>query len=207
MVVIKKVSKENPRAIFDYLTASKQVVDSVELRRLWRTQKGRIRTLPMMDSLLIQADSIGHIFVASDNSVMASEVMSAVTSRRDSVQIVGVGTWFDKSNASLDLLETMGIWLAISKSDNLNSSDNKLLMERYMDKYHTKPSKYFFMGYHTLQFVSQSLINYGIYFQNGYNNIGNFNPDWDFHEARDNQTMQIVKLEGGEIVQLNKPND
>jgi hypothetical protein len=206
VVIIKEIGKENPRAIFDELTAAKQVVDSVELRRLWRRQQ-RVRTLPMMDSLLIQPDSIGHIFVASDNSAMASEVMSAVTSRRDTVQIVGVGSWYNGANAGLDILESMGIWLALSATDNLASDENLRLMERYIHKFHTKPSKYFFMGYSTMQFVAQSLLNYGVYFQNGYNEKGNFNPKWDFQNARDNQAMLIVQLKHGQVVQLNTPDN
>ena len=204
VVIIKEIGKDNPRAIFDELTSAKQVVDSVELRRLWRRQNGPTRSLPMMDSLLIQPDSIGHIFVATDNSVMASEVMSAVTIRRDSVQIVGVGSWYDGANAGLDLLENMGIWLAMSASDNLSTPENKLLKERYVRKFHTKPSKYFYMGYHAMQFVAQSLINYGVYFQNSYNEKGGFSPKWNFQQTRDNQVYQIVHIRKGRVIQLNK---
>jgi hypothetical protein len=202
VVILKQITKDNPRSIFDELTAAKDVVDSVALQKMWNEGQ-KVRYLPKMDSLLIRPDSIGHIFVASDNSVMAAEVMSAVTSRGDSTQIIGYGDWYNQSNAGLDLLEHMNIWLAFSEADDINSTENAAIAEKYFSKFHEKPSKYFFMGYHAMQFLASSLIEYGVFFQNGYNKQGSFNPHWQYQNSQDNQAFKIVQLKFGRVVQLN----
>ena len=199
VIIIREIGRDNPRAIFDELTASKEVVDSVELRRIIRKEGRAPRFLPLTDSLLIQPDSIGHIFVASDNSVMSAETMSAINSRADSTQIVGYGGWYNEANAGLQTMEEMGVWLGLSQTDDLNSAQNSRIRQQYLRKYHDQPSEYFFMGYHSMMFMAKSLLKYGVYFQNGYLEKGNFDKLYQFSGAQDNQAFNVVKLLEGKV--------
>ena len=201
VAIRQKTRTDKAREIFDSLTSSFSTVDSVELRRMWK-EKEKVRFLPMKDSLLLNVDSIGHIFVASDNKAIASEVMSAITSRGDTTQIIGVGNWFSTANAGLSIMENLGVWLAIQEYENMLHPDNIALRERYFTKYHSKPGKYVYYGYYAMKFISESLLTYGVYFQNGYQQKGNINNWFDYSSTQDNNKLVIYKLEEGVPVRV-----
>lgn len=196
VAIRQKTQTDKAREIFDSLTSSFSTVDSVELRRMWK-EKERVRFLPMKDSLLLNVDSLGHIFVASDNKAIASEVMSAMTSRGDTTQIIGVGNWFSTANAGLSIMEDLGVWLAIQEYENMLHPANIALSRKYMSQYHSKPGKYVYYGYYAMKFIAESLLNYGVYFQNGYQEKGNLNEWFDYSSSQENGKLVIYKLNAG----------
>ncbi len=205
LAIKQKTDTQKAREIFDSLTSSFEVVDSVELQRMYNEGEN-VRFMPMRDSLRLKIDSIGHIFIASDNQAIASEVMAAITSRGDSTQIVGFGNWYSIPNASLDLLETLGVWLGMQPFENMMLQANIDLDIRYREKYRKAPSKYVYYGYHAMKFIAESLLNYGVYFQNGYNNSGQLSPLYDYRHSQDNQKLVVFTLKDGVPVQVENAN-
>lgn len=201
VAIRQKTQTTKAREIFDSLTSSVPVVDSVALQKMWKEGE-KVRYIPMKDSLLLPVDSLGHIFIASDNKAIASEVMAAVTSRGDTTQIVGVGNWFSVANAGLDLMENLGVWLAMQEFENMLSQENLRISRVYRDQYHKKPSKYVLYGYYAMKFLSSSLAHYGVYFQNGYNSLGNVDNIYDYSGHRDNQHLVLYKIEEGMVEKL-----
>ena len=205
LAIKQKTDTQKAREIFDSLTSSFEVVDSVELQRMYNEGEN-VRFMPMRDSLRLKIDSIGHIFIASDNQAIASEVMAAITSREDSTQIVGFGNWYSIPNASLDLLETLGVWLGMQPFENMMLQANIDLDIRYREKYRKAPSKYVYYGYHAMKFIAESLLNYGVYFQNGHNNSGQLSPLYDYRHSQDNQKLVVFTLKDGVPVQVENAN-
>jgi receptor family ligand binding protein len=202
LAITQRTQTNKAREIYDSLTSAVPVVDSVELRRMWK-EKLRVRELPKKDSFLLKVDSLGHIFIASDNKAIASEVMAAITSRGDTTQLIGVGNWFSTANASLELMESLGVWLAMQEFENMLDPANIKIRERYSALYHKKPSKYVYFGYYAMKFLGESLLQYGVYFQNGYKEKGNINRLFDFAGSQDNRHMVLYKLEEGIPVIIN----
>ena len=202
VAISQRTQTDRAREIYDSLTSSLPVVDSVELQRMLDKEL-EVRFLPQKDSFLLKIDSIGHIFIASDNKAIASEVMSAITSRGDTTQLIGVGNWFSTANASLDLMESLGVWLAIQEYENMMLPTNIRLRNKYMALYNKKPSKYVFYGYYAMKFLAESLLEYGVYFQNGYDQKGNINYMFDFAGSQDNQKLVLYKLVEGIPVLVN----
>lgn len=203
----QRAETSTARKIFDSLTSSKEVVDTAALELILRENGKMPRFLPMTDSLYIKRDSLGHIFIASDNKAISSEVMAAVTYRGDTTQLIGVGNWFSTPNASLEQMDKLGVWLAMQDYENMLSPENIALSERYRNKYHQKPGKYFFFGYYSMKFLGESLLKYGVYFQNGYRSQGSFDPLFEFSDSQDNQRLNVYKIENGKIIKLSMFSD
>jgi len=203
VAIAQKTQTDKAREIYDSLTSAVDVIDSVELERMWK-EGLRVRVYPKKDSFLLKIDSLGHIFIASDNKAIASEVMAAITSRGDTTQLIGVGNWFSTANASLDLMETLGVWLAMQEYENLLNPANISIRNKYNALYNKKPSKYVYFGYYAMKFLGQSLLEYGVYFQNGYKEKGNIDHFFDFAHSQDNQHLVLYKLVGGIPVIINE---
>lgn len=201
LAIRQKANTAEARQIFDSLTSSVQVVDTLKLRQMLREGEN-VRFKPLMDSLLLKKDSLGHIFIASDNQAIASEVMAAIAYRGDSTQLIGVGNWFSVPNASLDLMESLNVWLAMQEFENMLSPHNLKLDERYRLRYRQRPSKYVFYGYYAMKFLGESLLKYGVYFQNGYKYEGNFDPLFNFRNSQDNQQLVLYRLDHGHPVMV-----
>lgn len=194
VVAINRIGSENRRQVYDGLTASVTITDKQKISKMTREQIQNSIQLPTTDSLLIQPDSIGHIFISSSDLTVATEAMSAIISRGDSIKMMGVGNWFEAENAGLSIMEGLGVTLSISAFDDVSSAEYRLLTQRYLDMYKKKPSKYFFRGYFAMKLIAESLKNYGTYFQNGYHNAGNFDETMNFEHSNQNQAMYIVKM-------------
>jgi tetratricopeptide (TPR) repeat protein len=205
VAIAQKTQTDKAREIYDSLTSSVPVVDSVELERMWR-EGLRVRVYPKKDSFLLKIDSLGHIFIASDNQAIASEVMSAITSRGDTTQLIGVGNWFSTANASLGLMESLGVLLAMQEYENMLNPTNIRIRNMYSSLYNKKPSKYVYYGYYAMKFLGLSLMEYGVYFQNGYKTNGNIDALFDFAGSQDNQKLVLYKLEAGIPVIINPHN-
>ena len=194
IISIIKISKENRREVYDGLTASKTVLDYEKISKMSEEDLQRVMQLPTTDSLLIQPDSIGHIFIASGDPTVSTEVMSAIISRGDSIKMMGVGNWFESDNAGLGIMEGLGVCLSIPVFDDVSTDEYRRLTLSYIEKYKEKPNKYFFRGYYGMKFIAESLKRYGTYFQNGYRKEGNINSSMDFWESNSNGAVIIVKM-------------
>lgn len=201
VVLVQRIGNENRRQVYDGLTASETVVDREKIAKMTREEIERAIQLPTTDSLLIQPDSIGHIFIASSDPVLPTEAMSAIISRGDSIKIMGVGNWFESENAGLSIMEGLGVTLAISAFDDVSTAEYRQLTRRYIEKYKRVPGKYFFRGYYAMKFIASSLKNYGTYFQNGYKTHGNFDSTMDFEHTNTNGSVRIIRMEDNKITE------
>ncbi len=202
VVSMLKIEKDNRREVYDILTASKTITDRRAVRHMTREQIDRAMKLPTMDSLLIQPDSIGHLFIASSDPTISTEAMSAIISRGDSIKIMGIGNWFESNNAGLGIMEGLGVTLAISAVDDVSTMEYKELTRRYIEKYKTQPSKYFFRGYFGMKAIALSLKKYGTFYQNGYQTLGNFNDLYDYKSSNANASIKIIKLVNNNIFEV-----
>lgn len=194
VVSILKIGSENRREVYDILTASETITDNAKVSKMTKEEIERALQLPTIDSLLIQPDSIGHIFIASSDATVPTEAMSAIISRGDSIKIMGVGNWFESNNAGFGIMEGLGVTLAISAVDDVATQEYKRLKIRYIKIYKKQPSKYFFRGYYGMKVLTESLKQYGTFFQNGYGEQGNFNELFDFEKSNSNGSIKIIKL-------------
>ncbi len=154
----------------------------------------------------LKLDSIGSIFVASDNPVIYSKAISAVETRGDSILIVGNENWIAEEISSVDytIYDRLQIML---EAPNFTPAHDRVYTDfkrKYFRKHGVIPSGYAHLGYNFMQFVGQALQRYGVYFQSGLAQENEtpqpYKPAYDYRNSRDNQRVPFISFRSGELV-------
>lgn len=156
----------------------------------------------------LKLDSIGGIYVASDNPLIYSKVSSSLSARRDSIVVIGSEAWIAPENASsYDNLERIHVLLAAS---NFTAPRNPVFLDfrkKFLLKHGEFPGQYARLGYEFMWFVGHAMRDYGTYFQAGLAERQYYNgwmyPGYDFTSQRDNQYVPFVYFKEGELTLFN----
>lgn len=157
----------------------------------------------------IKRDSIGSIYVASDDPVIFTKVISGVETRGDSVLIVGNESWIAAENSSIDysIFERLHILLEAPNFTSPHDPAFQNFKKKYVRLHGVLPSDYARLGYEFMYFVGQSLQQFGVYFQTGLAQEGetaNSKSRYDYHNSRDNQRVPFIYFRSGELVTVGK---
>ena len=198
VVFIKKYDKLTANDFNKMLSASQEVSDLELDANGYEVTK---------DSLLIAEDSIGHIFVASDEELLASSVLTGIDSRPDSIKVIGPSAWLNYKFLSLKILEQRPIYMIAPEYVDYKSDTFKRFKKNYIKEYNTKPNRYSIVGYEFIHFLGKMLNEYGTHFQNvadkGFMK-GKLMYGFDFEGSQDNQSVPIVEFKGSELKLVNK---
>lgn len=225
-----KLSKENSREILDALTSSREVIISREERDSllllpFRRVSDREPTereiknpnIPT-DSVLfyedrykLGIDSIGHIFVASTNSLIAANAVGGVEVRGDKIPIVGLGEWLSFNVLTLEQFERLEVALIHTNYVNYDSTGVYAVEDQLTKLYRDQPSINQLTGYDLIWFTGQQLFEHGVYFQKGLQDgeavAGRIFPGYRYGFARDNQLVPIVKMVDSALKIVNSSNE
>ena len=156
----------------------------------------------------LKKDSIGSIFVASDNPLIYTKVISSVETRNDSTIIIGSENWLS-GDVSYEKFERLHILLAAPNFTPINNLNYLDFRRKFIQKHGSFSSDYFSyakVGFEFMMFVGHSLNRNGVYFQqelSKQNRIeGYFTSGFDFHGARDNQYVPFVYFKDGQMTIL-----
>jgi ABC-type branched-subunit amino acid transport system substrate-binding protein len=158
----------------------------------------------------LKRDSIGSVFVASDDPVIYSKAVSAAETRGDSVLVIGQESWIATENTALDLsiYERLGVTFAAPSFSTSSSPGYKNFHKKYVTKHGTLPSGYARTGYEFTMFIGHALHQYGVYFQEGLAKAGIvpgiLGEGSNFPGTRDNQLVPFIKFREGELVVTDK---
>lgn len=157
----------------------------------------------------LKRDSIGTIYVASDNPLIYSKVNSSVTTRGDSIIVVGSEGWISPENTSVNLenYERMGVILAAPRFYSDHASSFSAFRKAYLIRYGVYPSASAISGYEFMLFMGKALSRYGTYFQPGLSGQG-FTPGtiyqgFDYTGGQDNQYVPFIQFQNGQLVVVN----
>lgn len=154
-------------------------------------------------------DSIGGIYVASDNPLIYSKVSSSMTARRDSVVVIGSENWIAADNTTVNF-ENLERMHALFAAGNFTSPKNPWFIDfrkNYLAKHGEYPGFYARLGYEFMWFAGHALKDYGTYFQQGLTEKG-FSRGWlyegyDFSSGIDNGYVPFVYFVNGELKVFN----
>ncbi len=157
----------------------------------------------------LKLDSIGSIFVASDDPLIYTKVISSVETRGDSVVLVGSEVWLDNPSVDLTKYERLHIMLAAPNYTALTQQSYIAFKKRYIKTHGSFPEEYMNyskLGYDFMMFVGQAMKKHGVYFQEGLSS-GEFMPGWlskgyRISPRRDNQEVQFVYFRNGELIPI-----
>ena len=219
IIYTKGVSLDDSRLILDSLTNSYEYILSDSLYDTLKSIEGRFvkdgRGIDGVDTLYkyeekfyIEDDSIGHVFISSKNSLFASNAISAVDIRNDTIPIIGFDEWLDFDLITIDQFENLDISLISSSFINFESDKFIKLQDYYIKNYKTKISKNFILGSELMNLIFNIVKDYGKYFQFGLRNEqfipGELFYGFKYLENNDNQIVPIVKVDSSKIKMVNQ---
>lgn len=192
----ERVSKETSRKILDIL-ATPTEFDEFKYPKQF--------TLPK--------DSIGSVFVASEDPLIYTKVISSVETRGDSVTIVGSENWLDQTSIDYSKYETLRIVLygPNFSADNNPAYQNfqrKFVKEHGRNSSAASYTNYAKIGYDFMLFAGNTLRKHGVYFQDAIKKQkqvpGYLTPGYDFTAGRTNQYVPFIKFQNGKLVLIER---
>jgi hypothetical protein len=191
----ERVSKEGSRKIIDIL-ATPTEYDEFKYPKQFSLPK----------------DSLGAVFVASDDPLIYTKVLSSVETRGDNVTVLGFESWLDQAAVDYEKYQSLNIVLA---APNFTSSDNRWYQafQRKFIKTHGRTSSaaaysnYAKTGYDMMLFLGTMLKKHGVYFQEAFAKEsvpGFLTEGYDYRNSHDNHLIPFIRFEGGKLVVLYK---
>ncbi len=152
----------------------------------------------------LKRDSIGSVFVASDDPIIYTKVISGVDTRADSTIIVGNETWLNNAAANFATYERLRLTMAAPTYASPSNPNFKTFRKEFIRRHGTLPSEFSKVGYEFMWFVGNCLKKYGVYFQDGLRESppvpGYLFKGYDYSQSRSNQFVPFVQFRGGEVV-------
>jgi ABC-type branched-subunit amino acid transport system substrate-binding protein len=156
-------------------------------------------------------DSLDAVFVASDDPLIYTKVISSVETRKDSVTVIGTESWLDQAAVDYAKYESLGIVLYAPNF----SSENNVAYQKFQRKFikeHGRNSStasytnYAKIGYDFMLFAGHTLKQHGVYFQDAIRKEkqvpGYLTPGYDFTTARSNQYVPFIRFKQGKLVEV-----
>lgn len=155
----------------------------------------------------MKLDSIGSIFVASDNPLVYTKVISSVEARGDSILIVGSEAWLD--NPSVDLAKYEKLHIMFAAPNYTSYTDPAFLNFRkaYIRSHGAFPPEYLNytkVGFEFMMIIGRALKAHGVYFQDGLQAAGTLpgylTRTFQFSPMRDNMGFPFIYFHRGDLV-------
>lgn len=158
-------------------------------------------------------DSLGSVFVASDDPLIYTKVISCVETRKDSVTIVGSENWLDQTAVDYTKYESLKIVL---HAPNFSADSNpayqafqrKFVREHGRNSSAATYSNYAKIGYDFMLFAANTLKKYGVYFQDAIQKDkqvpGYLMGGYDFTQSRTNQYVPFIQFKDGKLTEIKR---
>ena len=218
IIYSKSVSLEDSRLILDSLAStyeeilSDSLYDTLQYVSGLDIKDGRgiddlDTTYKYIERFFIEDDSIGHIFVSSKNSLFASNVVSAIDIRSDTIPVIGFDDWLDYNVITVNQFQELNISLISPSYYNSSSQEYIEINEYFFKNYSRNVSDNFINGLELINMIISINENYGNYFQFGLRNeeliSGKISLGAFYKKYNDNQVVPVVRVYESEIVPIN----
>ena len=218
IIYSKSVSKDDSRLILDSLASTYEEMLSDSIYDTLKNISGILikdgRGIDELDTaykyiekFYIEEDSIGHVFVSSKNSLFASNIISAVDIRNDTIPVLGFEDWLKFNVISINQFQDLDISLISPSFSNSLDEDYKYIEEYFIDNYRRKLSNNFIIGVELINMIIDINKSYGRYFQFGLRNEklikGKISGGSSYLRANDNQIVPVIKVVESDIIKIN----
>jgi hypothetical protein len=205
---IENIPTEEGKKIFDILTNTLTIeFDASEFDSLVVQDKveGNLR-ITEKDYLVIQPDSIGHLFIASYDPALIANSLTALEIRRDSIQLIGLERWLD-ARISLDGMNNLQTHFIAPNYIDSRKPGVARVDSLYLNTFSTFPSRFSYTGYDLISVVGKLMQKSGNLFQYdpGINSFipGEIYEGLLFGDKNCNQVVPIVRFEDAELRRVN----
>lgn len=157
----------------------------------------------------MKLDSIGSVFVPSDNPLIYTKVISSVEARGDSVLVVGSESWLDNTSVDLGKYEKLHVMFAAPNFTSYKDPTFLNFRKAFIRSHGYYPPEYMNytkIGFEFMMITGRALKKHGVYFQDALALEGAI-PGWltkryHFSSRRDNIGFPFVYFHQGDLVAI-----
>jgi hypothetical protein len=154
----------------------------------------------------LKKDSIGSIFVASDDPLIYTKVINSVETRGDSILVVGEETWLEDNSIDYAKFERTRVAFASPNFCPVDKAPYLTFRKIYLKKHGVLPPENATKGYELLMTLGRAMNKYGVYFQDGLlldgPLPGELTAGFWLQPTRDNGFVPFVSFAGGELKEV-----
>ncbi|HEX8038614.1 MAG TPA: ABC transporter substrate-binding protein, partial [Chryseosolibacter sp.] len=151
----------------------------------------------------LKKDSIASIFVATDEPLIYTKVISAIETRGDSVRVIGSENWIDDTAVPFEKYQSLGVVFTAPDFVSPENPRRREFISKYIRKYGHVPSNLSQLGYEMMLFFGNQLKTNGVYFQDGLQSTeflpGYLFQGFKYQYSRENQIVPFVKFTDGKL--------
>ena len=156
----------------------------------------------------LNKDSLGSIFVASDDALIYAKVVSSIETRRDQIIVLGSERWINQtSSIDLEKFRTLPIVLTAPNFTNPMKPATVAFEKKYIRTHGKPPSDYAAMGYELMLILGNQMKKNGVYFQEAMAKApvnGFLTEGVNYQQGRSNALIPFIKFTDGNIVVIEK---
>jgi tetratricopeptide (TPR) repeat protein len=156
----------------------------------------------------LKKDSVGSIYVASDDPLIYSEVVSGVETRGDSIRLVGSENWIDDTAIDPEKFQTLNIALTAPNFANPAKAEFRKFFKKFVRTHGRSPSAVARMGYEFMLFFGTQLKTNGVFFQDGLSKAGILPgylfEGFNYQNDRNNELIPFIAFKKGELILVEK---
>lgn len=186
VVYAQQVQKENSGTILTQLTTATEYDE-------WKNAL----------EFKLKKDSIGSIYVASDNELIYSKVINSVETRRDSIIVVGQESWLQDTSVDYSKFERTGVTLAAPNYQSITNPTFQAFRKKYIAKHGSLPAEYASIGFEFMMIMGQILSQHGINFiqtmPEGSTVQGALSAGYLWQATHDNGRVPFVSFKKGQL--------
>src|SRR5258706_14638476 len=156
----------------------------------------------------LKLDSIGSVFVASDDPLIYTKVINSVESRGDSILVVGQESWLEDNSVELSKFERIRVALASPNFSSVSGQPYVQFRKKYLQTHGILPSSYAQKGYELMMVLGHSLKTYGVYFHEALKKDrvpGALTQGYQMLPTHDNGLVPFISFKAGRLEPINKP--
>ena len=206
--LIESIAKEDGKKILDILTNTISIeFDASEFDSVIVDDRveGNLR-ITEKDYLVIQPDSIGHVYVASNDPALVANAITGLETRGDTIALLGSERWLDQRVISIGGLDRLNTYLAAPGFFEKSNPKLESLNTLYMESFNSYPSRYFYTGYEVMMTMGKMLGKLGNLYQfdPGINEFipGELFTGTLFGSENCNQVVPIIQFNRSELVKV-----
>lgn len=206
---IAEVATEEAKDILNILTNTITVeFDASEFDSLVIENEieGNLR-ITEKDYLVIQPDSIGHVFIASDDPALVANTITGLETRGDTIILLGSERWLDRRVIDLGGLDRLNAHLTAPTFVDKIKPKHESLNSIYMEVFNAYPTRNFYIGYEVIMTAGKLMGRLGNLFQYdpGINSFmsGEIFQGSLYGSENSNQFVPIIMFEDSELIVVN----
>ncbi|MBS1559720.1 MAG: hypothetical protein JST69_13450 [Bacteroidetes bacterium] len=156
----------------------------------------------------LKLDSLGSIFVASDDPLIYTKVLNSVETRGDSIVVVGQESWLEDGSVNFTKLEKIKSIFSAPNFTSITAQPYVQFRKKYFRKHGILPSPYAEKGFEFTMMIGHAFKKYGVHFQEGLKKEklkGVLSYGYQMQDTRDNGVVPFVVFRKGRLVLVNEP--